>query len=76
MFVVSCAHISDKPAKLRIQEKDLSLQSVLDLSRTSFQKGCVDGMKYQYPLKTYGKNFEACLKMAKDHESEIKEILE
>jgi hypothetical protein len=66
--------MASKPNKA--ESETYSKEGVLGLSRTSYQKGCVDGMNYKYPLKTYGKNFEACLKMAQKHESEIREILE
>ena len=64
-----------KSAKERIKEKEISLQSVLDLSRTSYQKGCVDGIKSRFNYKTYGKNFELCTKLSKEHQNVIRDIL-
>lgn len=52
-----------------------SKQSILDLSRTSYLKGCVDSKIYFSKLKS-GESFEKCVQMSKDHEKEISIILE
>lgn len=56
-------------------KRTLSDQSVLDLSRSSYLKGCVDGQKLILKKKTYGVVFEKCREMSKQHEKSIREIL-
>ena len=46
---MSCATLNKESAQDLINKKEISKQSVLDISRTSYQKGCIDAFKYKYP---------------------------
>ena len=73
--LISCAHNKKESVTELIKNEEVSKGSVLDLVRTSYQKGCIDGIKHEYPLKTYGRVFKLCLEKAKKHEKDISEIL-
>jgi hypothetical protein len=75
LVLTSCAHNTKESAKELINKKEISKGSVLDLVRASYQKGCVDGIQHEYPLKTHGRIFKQCLEKAKNHEKEISDIL-
>lgn len=76
LVLVSCAALGPKKElKKEIDNGEVSVGSVLDLSRSSYLKGCVDGIKYLTKKETKGVVFEYCRTKAKLHEDEIKEIL-
>ena len=73
LFIASCSSvemIKPKPDEPLLH----STPAVLDLGRSAYLKGCVDGFnkntKQSIPV------FEICLSMAKTYEVELKEILE
>lgn len=52
----------------KVNNKNISTQSVLVLARTSYLKGCVDVVEHE--------SFEVCVKKSKLHAIEIKQILD
>lgn len=76
---MGCANIKNSPKHQsfidEINNENISAQSILDLARTSYLKGCVDSKNYWYPEKTV-RAFPKCKKMAKEHELDIKYIIE
>lgn len=64
-MTLSCAHKS--VIKDRIDSKEITINSVADLARTSYLRGCVESKSKL--------SFEECTKKSKNHEKEIKEIL-
>jgi hypothetical protein len=50
----------------RLKDGEIRIGPLLDLSRSSYLKGCTDNSSIK---------FEQCVIKAKDHEKEIKEIL-
>ena len=58
-----------------VREENISTQTVLDLARSSYLKGCVDGKKLYAPeLET--SSFERCKEHAFKHQKEIRSIIE
>ncbi len=77
----SCSTLSGpkpKGIKEELKKHDIGLESLLDLARSSYLKGCVDG-KNTF-VKIYPENkrssFAKCTDMAKSHQEDIREILE
>lgn len=75
-LITSCASSGTKAIKKDIDDGDVSLGAVLDLARSSYLKGCVDGMKHITKKKTYGVIFEYCKVQSIQHEKDIKLIFE
>ena len=50
-------------------------ESILQLVKTSYSKGCIDGMNHLIPAKTKGIRLSICLKKASTHQVEIEKIL-
>jgi hypothetical protein len=63
LLLSSCATNS---LNTRLKKGEISIGPLLDLSRSSYLKGCTDNSS---------KKFEQCVIKAKEHEREIKEIL-
>ena len=75
LSAASCASRNPRSIVNEVEEGNISTQSVLDLARNSYLKGCVDGKNVFAPhLKE--SSFEKCVKHAKEHEAEILYILE
>jgi ABC-type transport system involved in cytochrome c biogenesis permease subunit len=65
-LMVSCSHQKTK------DNEPITIQTTLDLSRSSYLRGCVDSKlitKLDSPI------YNECLKLAKTHEKEIKQII-
>lgn len=60
--------------KAQITQGNIGLQSVLDLGRSAYLKGCIDSKNVFIPEKA--SVFETCREMAKVYEDELKDILE
>lgn len=76
LALLGCAQLSEvtqPSAKERIMSQEISEQSVLDLSRSSYLRGCVEGSALNTDRDLH---FESCVALSKKHEKEIKEILE
>lgn len=72
--LTSCATHRYDSLSDEVKSKNLTQGSILDLSRSSYLKGCTDSSR---AFSTSAPNhFEACVKMAKKHEKMIREILE
>ncbi len=59
-----------------VNEGNISVATVLDLARSSYLKGCVDGKNEFAPEKRSESAFDPCLMKAKEHQEEIRYILE
>lgn len=73
LLLLSCAH---KPMGIKeeIENKHISLGSVLDLGRNAYLKGCVDS-KNEFAPKLKKSSFKKCLELAKIYEAELFEIM-
>lgn len=60
--------------RAQIYQGQIDLQSVLDLGRSAYLKGCIDSKNVFIPEKT--SVFETCLEMAKVYEDELRDILQ
>lgn len=75
ILLTSCAQNKIKTSFVdEVKHKNISTQSILDLSRSSYLRGCVDSKNYWFPEKDKAA-FPRCLKMAKEHEKDIQSIL-
>lgn len=57
-------------------EENISTSAVLNLGTTSFIKGCLEGLKVHVFEKTNGKKLEFCKAAARNHEMELRSLLE
>ncbi|MEX1098852.1 MAG: hypothetical protein WEB87_00415 [Bacteriovoracaceae bacterium] len=71
----SCASSQKRSIVDEVDEGNISVQSVLDLARNSYLKGCVDG-KNIFAAEIKQSSFETCRDHAKEHQEEIRFILE
>lgn len=71
MLLNSCAH----KATEHKQESAENLDGVLNIAKTSYIRGCIEGMNELIPLKSNGKRLEVCVKKSEFHQLEIKSIL-
>jgi len=60
--------------KEELKQADISLGAMLDLARSSYLKGCVDGKRHFVNKRV--NTFNKCVDMAKEHELEIKSIFD
>lgn len=76
-LVAACAGAPKKKRSIvdEVKEGNIQIQTVLDLARNSYLKGCVDG-KNIFAAEINRSAFETCRDEAKKHEAEIKSILE
>lgn len=72
----SCSQFKTKKRSFvdEVKEENISNQTVMDLARSSYLRGCVDSKNYWFPEKTKAA-FPKCLKMAREHEKDIQDIL-
>ncbi|MBD64723.1 MAG: hypothetical protein CME62_05925 [Halobacteriovoraceae bacterium] len=76
IILMSCAHHPpEKSLKKEVNDGDVSVQSILDISRSSYLKGCVEGIKHLTKKESKGIYFEFCRTKAKLHEKDIKDII-
>ena len=67
LITQSCATQNDGP----------TTSSILQLGKSSYILGCVNGMKLGTPdNKTYGLNLEICKESAQEHKETLRKILE
>ena len=78
LLAISCASHNKKLRSVvdEVNEGNISVATVLDLARSSYLKGCVDGKNTFAPEKSYKSSFGPCLSKAKQHQEEIRYILE
>ena len=57
-------------------EKMENLGAILDLAKTSYIRGCIEGMNHLIPKKTKGKRLEFCVESSKKHKEEMRTILD
>ncbi|MBC76987.1 MAG: hypothetical protein CME64_13320 [Halobacteriovoraceae bacterium] len=71
--LVSC---STRPRSIvdEVNDGNITTQTVLDLARSSYLKGCVDS-KNEFAPELNKSVFTQCVDMAKVHQEEIREIL-
>jgi len=75
-FLFSCSLMNTKKdVKEEIKDGDVSVGSILDLTRSSYLKGCIDGIKHLTQKKSKGVYFEFCKVKAKSHEEEVLSII-
>lgn len=75
LLLTSCAQNKVKQSFVEeVKLGNISNQTILDLARTSYLRGCVESKKYWYPEKNHAP-FPKCLKMAKEHEKDIDVII-
>ncbi|MCO4753446.1 MAG: hypothetical protein KC478_03140 [Bacteriovoracaceae bacterium] len=72
-MAVSCS--TTRSVVDEVNEGNIQIQSVLDLARNSYLKGCVDSKNHFAPLIKKS-SFETCRDLAKEHQEEIRFILE
>lgn len=77
LLFLSCAH--NRPVHKHsivdeVNQGNISSQTVLDLARTSYLRGCVDSKNRWHPEKNKPA-FNTCLKMAREHEKDIEAII-
>lgn len=74
LFIISsCAH-KKRSIVNEIDDENISIQTVLDLARTSYLRGCVDSKNHWYPKKNV-RAFPKCKEMAKLHQQDINAII-
>ena len=69
----SCA--SSKP-KAEQDQDSVSVNSALNLAKTSYIKGCVDGIQHVIRKKTYGKALSYCKTKSEIHKIELESIIQ
>lgn len=76
LIVSSCSQLTTKKRSIvdEVKEKNISKQTVLDLARSSYLRGCVDSKNYWFPEKDKAA-FPKCLEMAQEHEKDIQFII-
>lgn len=73
--LAACSAPKTRSVVGEVRKNNISVQSVLDLARSSYLKGCVDG-KNLFASEIRQSAFAPCLETAKEHEAEIRQILE
>ena len=69
ILLYSCSQV---PLKKTSEHELVTLDTALDHIRTSYLKGCVDGFReMNIPV-----SFELCRDRAKNHEAEVKQIID
>jgi len=72
----SCASFNKKKQlKNEINNGEVSTGAVIDLARSSYLKGCVEGIKHLTKKQSKGVYFDFCKVKAKLHEEEILSII-
>jgi hypothetical protein len=70
---------SDKAQSVSIKDEleqgNIDLQSVLDLGRSAYLKGCIDSKNY-FMKDTVFSAYDACMELAKVYEDELMDILQ
>lgn len=76
LIASSCSQLTTNNRSFvdEVKEKNISNQTVLDLARSSYLRGCVDSKNYWFPEKNKAA-FPKCLEMAREHEKDIQAIL-
>lgn len=75
LVLVGCAQAPMQEVKKDLVHGNISLNGVLNLSRTSFIKGCLFGIQTHYFERTGGKKLEYCKQASRAHEEEMKILL-
>ncbi len=75
MTFMGCATSPIVNLKKDIQKNDISIDSILDLAKQSYVKGCMDGMNEISKRRTAGKRLQNCIQKSKIHRQELKELL-
>ena len=74
-LILGCSHIQKKESFTQeIEDGNISSLTILDLARSSYLRGCVDG-KNEFASSLKKSAFNRCLEMAKLHEEDIKTII-
>ena len=71
LIFVSCAHKVDKTP----DPDEITIDSVLSLSRSSYIKGCIDGMNDIKKEKTHGSRLNRCKNFSNAHIKKLEELL-
>lgn len=72
-MITACAHQSQEQTIDDLTPSQIN--SIAMMAKTSYARGCIDGMNMLVKKKTYGKRLEACKLKSIDHYAEIKHIL-
>ena len=75
LFLCSCAHHRAQEPNAW-PEKIEHLESILNLSKTSYIRGCIEGMNHLIPKQTKGKRLDFCVESSQKHTDEMRGILE
>ena len=76
LLLTSCASVNKKAQlKHEINDGQVSTGAVIDLARSSYLKGCIDGIKHLTKKQSKGVYFEFCKVKAKSHEEDILSII-
>lgn len=76
IFTFGCATKSQgQKVKEQMEKDDVSENAILNLTRTSYIRGCVEGIKHLTKKNSKGLYLDFCKTKAEIHESEIKEII-
>ena len=73
--LISCASTKLDKVRTELKEKEISVESILIISDTSFVKGCIFGMNEISEDKTKGYRLDLCKKMAKEHIEGMRTLL-
>ena len=78
ILLCSCAHTQDPLDSLKkdYQADNISLNAIMNITKTSFVKGCLFGSQIHYFEKINKNRFEVCKKAAEAHALELRGILE
>jgi|SaaInlStandDraft_5_1057022.scaffolds.fasta_scaffold351908_2 hypothetical protein len=69
---------SSSPVKVIKQEHakgNISLDSILNLAKTSYIKGCIGGMNLIKKKRSHGKRFNLCKAKAQEHRQSLSKLL-
>jgi len=73
LLLTACAQTKYTSIREELNNENISMRSILDLSRASYLKGCTDSSK---KFSTLAPNhFDECVGMAIEHQITIEEIL-
>ena len=73
-LITSCAHKS-RPEVDPLNVSTYNPESVLDLVKNSYIKGCIDGKNEIYSIKTKGRRLTKCRDLSTAHVKAIRELL-
>ncbi len=70
-----CALSPVEKIKQEKKHDEISADSIIELARSSYVKGCIDGMNVIKKKRTKGERLRICVLKAKEHKAQLSKML-